>query len=195
MAAIDPSEEPEHDTAVDKQKVRSTLKVVRMIDEGDSEDDFEDDEEDSEEDDEEVNGGPSTKVPSKQEIAKAIADLAAEEDDEDDDEDMDEDSEDEEAAQALLAKLMKDARKGKSKAVDGEEDDSEDEDAESVEMDEVVVCTLDPEKVCSSPIYKTVQANKDRRHTSNHSTWSLLRERRSSSRSLVTLPSTLPVTT
>lgn len=157
MAAIDPSEEPELENAVDKQKVRSTLKVVRVMDDGDDseDDDFDEDEmdEDEESDDEEAetNGGPS-KVPSKKDILKAIADAEAEDDDEDEEDDDDEeegDSEDDAAAEEILSRLMKQAKKGKSKALNGEDEDSDDDDAESLEMDEVVVCTLDPEKVCS----------------------------------------------
>lgn len=148
MAAIDPTEEPEVDAGEDKQRPRATLKVVRvpedMIDDSDDdEDDFEDDDEDSEE--EGVNGGPSDKKKSKlDKIVKA-------EEDEDMDEDDEDDSDEDEAAKELLAKLMANgSKKGKSKALDG--DDDEDSDIDSLEalgMDEVVMCTLDPEKVCS----------------------------------------------
>merc|ERR1711939_366769 len=52
-----------------------------------------------------------------------------------------------------LKKIMM-AAKGKGKAVEGEddEDDEEDSDDESLELDEVVICTLDPEKNYQQPI-------------------------------------------
>lgn len=152
MAAIDPSAEPELESADDKQPARSTLKVIRIPDHlFDSDDDSEDDdfsddsEEDSEEseDDEEVNGGPSTRKSKKQALLEALAQ------DEQDDEDMadndEDDDKDDAEAIATLEKLLK-SSKGKGKAVDGEElsDDDEDSDEEAIEMDEVVVCTLDP---------------------------------------------------
>ncbi|KAG9774139.1 hypothetical protein KCU88_g5583, partial [Aureobasidium melanogenum] len=157
MAAIDPSAEPEYEDADDKRPARATLKVVRvpdhMFDDEDSEDDEDyldglEDDESSDED--EANGGPSERKSKKQALLEALA--ADENDDEDMEDDDDEDEDDDEAdakAIAQLKKLMKDA-KGKGKAIDGEEDDDEDDeedsDDEAVEMDEVVVCTLDPEK-------------------------------------------------
>jgi len=148
MAAIDPSEEPDLEVADDKTKPRATLKLVRvpaeMLEDSDDDDeDFEDvDDDDEDSGEEEVNGGPSHK---KTEGKKSIK---PEEDDEDD-EDMEDDSEDEAAAEALLAKLMKAEKKGKSVALDGEDDDDEDDDdsEESMGIDEVVICTLDPERV------------------------------------------------
>ncbi|EXJ91394.1 hypothetical protein A1O1_04506 [Capronia coronata CBS 617.96] len=165
MAAIDPSAEPEFEDADDKRPARATLKVVRVPDSlfDDSDDDSEDDEdyldgldddEDGSSDDEEVNGGPSEKKTRKLALLEMLAKEEEEGDDDDDDEDMedgeDEDDEDalaDEQAIAQLKKLMKDA-KGKGKALDGEEedDDEEDSDDEAVELDEVVVCTLDPER-------------------------------------------------
>lgn len=148
MAAIDPSEEIEVDDVDHKGPPRATLKVIRvaddMLDEEDDEDySDEDDEDEGESDDEEVNGGPSD----KKALLKA---LAADNDSEDEDDEMDEDDDDEADLAAIeqLKKLMK----GKGKAFDGEEDD-EDEDDESdegIELDECVICTLDPEKVSSS---------------------------------------------
>ncbi|OQV08133.1 hypothetical protein CLAIMM_12449 [Cladophialophora immunda] len=159
MAAIDPSAEPELEDPDDKRPPRATLKLIRvpdgMLDEDDDDeddedylagliDDEEDDEDDDEdEDDEEVNGGPSEK--------KSKASAADEDEDDEDmeDEDNDEDEDEDAAAIARLSKLMKSAKgKGKAKALDGEDDadDEEDEDDEALEMDEVVVCTLDPEK-------------------------------------------------
>ncbi|KIV81820.1 hypothetical protein PV11_03974 [Exophiala sideris] len=150
MAAIDPSAEPELEDAEDKRAPRATLKLVRvpdsMFDDEDDEDsdeeDFldglvDDDEDDEDEDEAEVNGGPSE---------KKSKDDEDEDEDMEDDEDEDDEEEDEEAIRQLR-KIMK-AVKGKGKAIDGEDDDDEEEDSddEAVEMDEVVICTLDPEK-------------------------------------------------
>merc|ERR1712000_376196 len=151
MAAIDPSADPDFEAADDKKPARATLKLVRLpFDEDDDEDDSEDedfdldglldeDEDESDEEDEEVNGGPSEKKTKKQ---------VADEDDEDDD--------DPEATMKAIKELKKImmAAKGKGKAVEGEddEDDEEDSDDESLELDEVVICTLDPEKNYQQPI-------------------------------------------
>lgn len=174
MAAIDPTAEPEFEDADDKHPARSTLKVIRVPDSmfDDSDDDSEDEEDflaglagdseddESSEDDEEANGGPSEKRLRKQALLEAL--IAGEDDDEEMGEQEDEDDEEEEEdsaeadekAIALLKQLMKDA-KGKGKAIEGEgdsdDDDEEDSDDEAIQMDEVVICTLDPEKVCLSP--------------------------------------------
>lgn len=145
MAAIDPSEEPDLEAAEDKTKGRATLKLVRvpaeMLDDSEDDDDFEDIDDDEESDEEEGNGGPSDRKSKSKKLAKA-------EDEDDEDEDMDDDSADEAAAEALLAKIMKSEKKGKSKAVDGEVDDeSDDTSDEGTGIDEVVLCTLDSEKV------------------------------------------------
>ena len=52
-------------------------------------------------------------------------------------------SEDDAEAAATLKKLMK----GKARASDEDDDDEEIDSEDDLEMDEVVVCTLDPEKV------------------------------------------------
>lgn len=180
MAAIDPSEEPDLDAAEDKTKPRATLKLVRvpeeMLDDSDDDDeDFEDmDDEDEDDDEEGVNGGPSHKKALKAD------------DDEDEDEDMDDDSEDEAAAEALLAKLMKADKKGKFKALDGEvdEDDDDDDSEESMGIEECIICTLDPEKVCGSlPTYLPLFTNHFRRAISKPLTSTSPRVRTSSSRS------------
>ncbi|KIX98301.1 uncharacterized protein Z520_05602 [Fonsecaea multimorphosa CBS 102226] len=166
MAAIDPSAEPELEDPDDKRPARATLKLIRvpdgMLDEDDDDDDDEDylaaledddeedDEDDEDEDDEEVNGGPSEKK------SKASAGDEDDDDDEDMEDEDDEDDDDEDAAAiARLTELMKSAKgKGKAKALEGEDDadDEEDEDDEALEMDEVVICTLDPEKNCQQPL-------------------------------------------
>jgi len=192
MAAIDPSEEPDFDAAEEKTKPRATLKLVRVPEEmlDDSEDDDEDfediDDEDEDSDAEEVNGGPSLKKSTSKKALKA-------EDDDDEDEDMEDDSADEAAAEAVLAKLMKAEKKGKSKALDGEdeEDDENDDSEESMGIDECVICTLDPEKVCFGAIpYPQLFTNHLRRAINNLLTSTLPRARTSSSRSLAASLST-----
>lgn len=171
MAAIDPSAEPDIQDADDKKPPRATLKVVRirsdlMVDSSDEEDDEIDedllngmeDEETSE--DEEVNGGPSnhkTKKDNPLKITETESDDETSDDDEDiQDEEEEADAENVKNAQALLKKIMK----GKDKAVDGDESDSdEDEEDESLGMEETVVCTLDPDKVCISQEIKTIRLN------------------------------------
>ena len=156
MAAIDPSAETELDDPEDKRPPRATLKLVRVPDGmlDDSEDDSDDEDFDLEEDDEsedeevteEVNGGPSEKKPK----------VKTEDGDEDvEDEDEDDNGEDDAEARAELAKVMKGV-KGKGKAVVGEQDadDEDDSDDEALEMDEVVICTLDPENVCYLSSYQ-----------------------------------------
>ncbi|KIX03603.1 uncharacterized protein Z518_07156 [Rhinocladiella mackenziei CBS 650.93] len=154
MAAIDPTAEPEFEDADDKRSARATLKIVRvpdhMFDDSDDEDEDDEDflaglEDDEDEDSEEINGGPSEKK-SKSKASKEAPAAEEEDDEETDEEDEEDDDEVDEKAMAQLKKLMKDS-KGKGKATEGEEDDEEeDSDDEAVEMDEVVVCTLDPEK-------------------------------------------------
>lgn len=96
--------------------------------------------------DEEENGGPSDpKKAKKMKKSDVIKALAEEDDDDDDDEEMSED--DAEAAAALKAIM-----KGKGKASDEDEDDDDElDDEDGHEMEEIVVCTLDPEKVCCGP--------------------------------------------
>lgn len=151
MAAIDPDAEPEYENESDAKKpARATLKIVRLpedldIDEEDDED-FEDsdDEEYSEEgsDDEEINGGPSDKEKAKKrKEAAALKDL---------EDGMDEDdSESEQPAniKSVISQLLK----GKAPATGDEDDDDEEEDdEEGLDLEEVVVCTLDTEKVSAS---------------------------------------------
>ena len=160
MAAIDPTADPEYeiDAPEDKKTPRATLKLVRipgeMFDEASEDDEdyddmLSDDEgEDEDESDGEVNGGPSD--PDKARKAKeshlAKATTGEETMDKGDDEDA---SNDVAAGQAALRKILK---KGKARARTSFEDDKEesidlDGDSESVEFEEIVMCTLDPEKV------------------------------------------------
>lgn len=158
MAAIDPSAPPKHSgTANGDVPVRATLKIIYdptgpLDDDDDSSQDSDeriymesliDDDDEGEDDSEEErrNGGPSD--PSKR--AKARKQAAAEqmmkaiaENDSDNEMDVDGDPK----TNGVLSKI----NKGKGKAT---EEDEEDSDAEySVDgLDELVLCTLDPDKV------------------------------------------------
>lgn len=145
MAAIDPDETPEFDDD-NTRRPRATLKIIRPppdldLDE-DSEDDYEDDEEEDSDDDEELNGGPSDKEKARKlkEAAylKELEEAMDEDDESDDGEEFD--------LKAAISKLVK----GKAPATDDDDEDSESD--EGLELDEMVVCTLDPERVCHFPI-------------------------------------------
>jgi FK506-binding nuclear protein len=156
MAAIDPTAEPEFGEGDDKKTPRATLKLIRvpaeLLDDSDDSDyealegDDDEDAESSGEGEEEANGGPSdpsrAKKPNNPDLAKSMAKAVAEQKSEDEEER--DDSDEEAAAKASLMKIMK----GKGKATGDEEDSEDDED--SLELEEVVVCTLDPEKVGQS---------------------------------------------
>ena len=165
MAAIDPSAEPEFTgSALNSTTPRATLKLIRVrqeLDDDSEEDDSEDDEDDvdvgglrallngavSDDDDddedsdsdEEVNGGPSdpskSKKARKEAAAKAIKEA------------VEGDSHDANGVNGTGTK-----GKGKAAALDDEDigmldaviDDMDDEDVE-----EYVLCTLDPNQVCN----------------------------------------------
>ena len=166
MAAIDPSAAPQLDSHPEGAAPRATLKLVREpIDDddddesdedyddvdairarlsgaiSDEEDEDEESEEDDEDSDEEKNGGPSdparTKKARKEAAMREIKKLLEEEE-------MDLDN------TPNGVNGIK-ANKGKGKATDLDEDSSEDEDLEG-EMEEFVICTLDPEKVQIHPL-------------------------------------------
>lgn len=192
MAAIDPDEAPEYEDGFDSNKrPRATLKLVRappgldLEGEDDDDEDWEDDEDEDSEDDEEVNGGPSDKEKARKlKLAAARKEL---EDamDEDDDEDED-DEEGEFDLKAAISKLIK----GKAPANDDEESDAESD--EGLELDETVICTLDPEKVCetSESSNASMRANPPCRTASSLSTSLSTRRSPSSSRLPVPTPST-----
>ncbi|KAL4997924.1 hypothetical protein BDV10DRAFT_194750 [Aspergillus recurvatus] len=149
MAAIDPDETPEFD-GDSTRRPRATLRIIRAppgLDEEDSDDDYED-EDDSEdsEDDEEVNGGPSDKEKARKlkEAAylKELEDAMSEDDESDEGEEFD--------LKAAISKLVK----GKARATDDDDEDAESE--EGLELDEMVVCTLDPERSYQQPLDITV---------------------------------------
>jgi FK506-binding nuclear protein len=163
MAALDPSAVPLLDA--DNKTPRATLKLIRerrdpgmdfgSDDEDDEDDDLDDiaaikarlagiiSEDDSEmsdddESEEEKNGGPSDPVKAKKAKQAALTKKLQEELDAE----MDIDS--------IPNGVKGKSSKGKAKAIDGElsSDDDEDEDSEDgEEVEEFVLCTLDPEKV------------------------------------------------
>ena len=173
MAAIDPSATPEHTGTLDGEtRPRATLKLVYDTNPGeDSESDEESDEEDeqlrallaghesedededdeaSSDDEEEKNGGPSD--PSKTKKARKEAAmlqmmkaLAEAQDDGESEMDVDE------SPQTNGVSKNSKVNKGKGKAVAGDSEDEslgENDTEDSMDgMEEVVVCTLDPEKV------------------------------------------------
>lgn len=153
MAAIDPNAQPQIPEELKDVPPRATLKLIREPISGDESDDDEDDsidairarlgladEDDSEEesdDDEEKNGGPSDPAKSKK-ARKAAA--------------MKQIMDELEAAEDMEVDEKPKKNKGKGRATDDEEseEDSEDEDDDEMEMEEFVICTLDPQKVCSA---------------------------------------------
>lgn len=150
MAAIDPDETPEHEDGIDPSRPRATLKLIRPppglnLDEEDDEDS--EDEYDEDSDEEETNGGPSDKEKARK-LKEAAALKEMEEDDDDEDEDDEDDGDFD--LQAAISKLVK----GKSPAIGDDDDDDESE--ESLDVDEAVVCTLDPEKNYQQPLDITV---------------------------------------
>ncbi|KAL4979784.1 hypothetical protein BDW66DRAFT_168251 [Aspergillus desertorum] len=150
MAAIDPDETPEFN-GDDTRRPRATLRIIRAppgLDEEDSDDDYEgeDDSEEDSEDDAEVNGGPSDKAKARKlkEAAylKELEDAMSEDDESDDGEEFD--------LKAAISKLVK----GKAPATD--EDDEDVESDEGLELDEMVICTLDPERNYQQPLDITI---------------------------------------
>lgn len=159
MAAIDPSADPEGDED-EIARPRATLKILRLpldaedLDEDSGSDDemdveeFSDiedlDEDDS--DDEDVKGGPSDPAKSKQakreaaekEIKKLLEEEGMDVDDDDDE------------PNGVNGTVKSSKAKGKMPA--GEEDEDEEgsdlDDEEGGEVEEFVICTLDPTKVC-----------------------------------------------
>lgn len=150
MAAIDPDETPELEDGIDPSRPRATLKLIRPppgmdIEESDEEDDWEDsDEEDS--DEEESNGGPSDKEKARKLKEAAALKEMEEDDDEDDEEEEEEDDDDDDNEEFDLKAAISKLVKGKGPATD-DDDEEDDEDDESLDVDEAVICTLDPEKV------------------------------------------------
>ena len=176
MAAIDPSAVPEGEEG---QPLRATLKVIRQPlgmddeDDYDSEDDEDDDEfdvdrmdamfagaeDDEDDEDEDLAGGPSDPAKSKKARVEAMIRKLAEEEGMD----VDDDEDDEDDAKPNGVNGVKSVKsKGKMPIGDDEDedDDEDDSDLDSEDMvEEFVICTLDPEKVCACDLSCTALTN------------------------------------
>ncbi|KAK4954727.1 hypothetical protein LTR28_006207, partial [Elasticomyces elasticus] len=144
MAAIDPSAIPEREDA--KEPLRATLKLIRVNDEeiGDSDDegdeDFDEDEikaligdgDDESSSGEEMNGGPSDPAKTKKARQEAAAKKLNKQLEED-------------AMEMDLANGVNGSSKGKGKGKVLSEDD-EDSELDDEDVEEFVICTLDPSK-------------------------------------------------
>lgn len=175
MAAIDPSANPQHTgTANGEVPVRATLKMIydpsgpgeadddsegsedednylkALLEGRESDDEEEDEEDETSSDDEEKNGGPSdpskTKKARKEAAMKELIDALAEQNESDDEMDVDNSA----GSNGIVTKSMPDKGKAKALPDDSEEEDSEEDSGDSLNgMEELVICTLDPEKVSS----------------------------------------------
>ena len=171
MAAIDPSVEPAlEEPGSGNPSPRATLKIIRQPpssndssdddDESDADSDdimtllngADDDESESSDEDEERNGGPSDPSKSKKALKeKALAELRKTLDDVNDSDD----GADTHVTNGVNGAASKKA-KGKAKAT-GDEEESDDE-GDGIEMEEFVLCTLDPVKVSCPRIITSVHA-------------------------------------
>ncbi|KAF2965366.1 hypothetical protein GQX73_g8195 [Xylaria multiplex] len=163
MAALDPTEPPEADEDGNIPSVpRSTLKLIRKRaslnpDFGTLDDDYlqqlmgGDSDEDSDEgdDDDEPNGGPSDKAKSKKAKAEALKKLIAAANAEDSDEEMDDDD---------AKPNGKANKKGKEPATSSDDDDDESTSSSDMEIEELVICTLDTERNYQQPLDITIGA-------------------------------------
>ena len=173
MAAIDPSAKPEHTgTANGIVPPRATLKMVydpsgpgddnsdnseeenylQALLEGQESDGLSDeDDEDESSDDEDNNGGPSDPSKSKKARKEAAAQQlikALVEKNEGDDSEGEMEVDESPKVNGVLAGAVASKGKGKAKIEDIERDEDEDDSESATDgMEEVVLCTLDPEKV------------------------------------------------
>ncbi|KAI9745334.1 MAG: peptidylprolyl isomerase fpr4 [Claussenomyces sp. TS43310] len=170
MAAIDPSVKAETDAANGSSVARATLKIIRepIVPRDDDDEDSDDEEymrallaendsdsdsssEEQDEEEEEANGGPSDPAKSKKARKQAaLAELLAS---------VTKDSDDE--MEDASNGVVKSSKKGKAKATteedeDDEEEDEEDDEDEDVEVEEFIICTLDPEKTYQQPLDITI---------------------------------------
>ncbi|KAL8782758.1 MAG: hypothetical protein Q9213_005136 [Squamulea squamosa] len=179
MAAIDPTAEPEHTgTANGEIPPRATLKLIydrssqthdddsvgssdeqgylKALMEGQESDESEEEEDKDEtsSDDEDVNGGPSDPARSrkarKQAAAEQLMKALAETVNDDDDMEID----------GVNGLSTKKRNKGKGKARSEEDEQASEEESEvGADMEEVVVCTLDPQKNYQQPLDLTIGEN------------------------------------
>ncbi|KAI0540768.1 hypothetical protein GGR58DRAFT_459893 [Xylaria digitata] len=163
MAALDPTEPPEADEDGNIPSVpRSTLKLIRKRASLDPDFDTLDDDylqqlmggdsdEDSDEgdDDDEPNGGPSDKAKSKKAKAEALKKLIAAANAEESDEEMDDGD---------AKPNGKANKKGKEPATSSDDDDDESISSSDMEIEELVICTLDTERNYQQPLDITIGA-------------------------------------
>ncbi|KAI9810344.1 MAG: peptidylprolyl isomerase fpr4 [Pycnora praestabilis] len=175
MAAIDPSAPAEVDAAVNGSvPARATLKIIRQPpgmdeDDEDSDEDSEDDnylqallggadsdeededeDEDESEDEDEKNGGPSDPSKSKKARKEAAFEQIIKALKEDGDDEMDVD-----APNGINGAVSK-RSKGKARATEEEDEDEDSNDGEDLELEEFVICTLDPTKNYQQPLDITI---------------------------------------
>ncbi|KAL8887461.1 MAG: hypothetical protein Q9215_004967 [Flavoplaca cf. flavocitrina] len=180
MAAIDPTAEPEHTSTTNGgSHPRATLKLIydrssqpdddddddskgsmdgqnylKALMEGQESDEQDEDDEDDESssDDEEVNGGPSDPARSRkarkqaaaEQLMKALAETV---------------SDDEMELDGPNGHPGKTRNKGKGKALSKEDEEDSEDDEDGADMEEVVVCTLDPQKNYQQPLDLTIGEN------------------------------------
>ncbi|KAI1127705.1 hypothetical protein F5Y10DRAFT_242201 [Nemania abortiva] len=162
MAAIDPTEPPEADEDGNIPSVpRSTLKIIRKRASLDSEidDDYlgqlmagdsDEDSDEDDDDDDEPNGGPSDKAKSKKAKAEALKKLIAAAQAEDSDEEMDDGD---------AKPNGKASKKGKEPATSSDDDDDDESvSSDDMEIEELVLCTLDTERNYQQPLDITIGA-------------------------------------
>ncbi|GAW18234.1 hypothetical protein ANO14919_077080 [Xylariales sp. No.14919] len=166
MAALDPTEPPEADEDGNIPSVpRSTLKLIRKRasldrDFGEMDEDYlqqlmagDDDEDSDEDDDDEPNGGPSDKAKSKKAKAEALKKLIAAAEAEDSDEEMDDGD---------AKPNGKSNKKGKEPATSSDDDDDDESiSSNDIEIEELVVCTLDTERNYQQPLDITIGAEEE----------------------------------
>ncbi|KAI6250283.1 hypothetical protein HI914_01633 [Erysiphe necator] len=152
MAAIDPDETPANKTSDKNIQPRATLKIIREQDDQDS-DDSEDEMNDllaqSDSEDEDKNGGPSdpnkTKKARKAAAVKQLMDAIAD------------DGSDEEMGDVPNGEMPD--KKGKSKVLENTDDKSETSSQEDIDIEQFVVCTLDPKKNYQQTLDITIGEN------------------------------------
>ncbi|CAK4025517.1 FK506-binding 4 [Lecanosticta acicola] len=160
MAAIDPSAEPEGD---DGAVPRATLKLIRRSlddedDEDEDEDDFdadymdallaegEEEDDDESDDDEDLKGGPSDPAKSKKARKEAaLKQILAEEG-----MDLDEDE------KPTVNGVKKSAKALGKMPVSDDSDEEDEDDDDDMDVEEFVLCTLDPSKNWQQPLDITV---------------------------------------
>ncbi|KAL6150578.1 peptidylprolyl isomerase fpr3 [Exserohilum turcicum] len=176
MAAIDPDAEPQFDE--DHKHARATLKLIRMPEDYDMDDD---------EDDEDYEEGDIEAIAARLRAAGALPELDSDMSDDDSEDEKNggpsDPAKSKKAKQAALTKKMqeeleaddmeidgmtngaKGKAKGKAKATEDdlsdEDDEDDDDDDEDDEPEELVLCTLDPEKHYQQPLDITVRQGEE----------------------------------